>query len=95
MDTQSQELINTLTLAKIDKRALNGLLSAYMPFIKKTISGVFFKKERRQDYLTDAMLAFAHSVQTYNNEHGSFIAYTQTVIRNRLIDAARKEIKIQ
>ncbi|GHV74790.1 hypothetical protein AGMMS49940_20920 [Spirochaetia bacterium] len=95
MDTETEALIDTLTLAKTDKRTLNGLLTRYMPFIKKTVSSMFYKKEQRQDYVTDAMLAFAHSVQTYNSETGSFIAYAQTVIRNRLIDTVRKEIKIQ
>jgi RNA polymerase sigma factor len=66
-----------------------------MPFIKKCTADVFFKKQARQDNLTEAMLAFAHSVQTYDPNDGTFIAYAGTVIRNRLIDAARKEIKIQ
>jgi hypothetical protein len=43
-------------------------------------------------YLTDAMLAFAHSVQTCNPDSGAFIQYAQAVIRSRLIDNARKEL---
>ncbi|GMO22154.1 MAG: hypothetical protein Ta2B_01040 [Termitinemataceae bacterium] len=81
-----------LQLAKTDKHALNTLLHNYMPFIKKCVSGVFFKGQSKADNLTCAMLAFAHSVQTYNPEHGTFINYAAVVIRNRLLDNARKEI---
>jgi RNA polymerase sigma factor len=41
------------------------------------------------------MLAFVHSVQTYKSEHGAFIQYAAVVIRNRLIDNARKELAVQ
>jgi RNA polymerase sigma factor len=81
--------------AKTDKHALNGLLHDYMPFIKKCVSGVFFKGQSKADNLTDAMLAFVRGVQTYNPEHGAFIHYAAAVIRNRLIDNARKESAIQ
>ncbi|MDR2793797.1 MAG: hypothetical protein LBB61_09065 [Treponema sp.] len=84
-----------LELAKTDKHVLNTLLHDYMPFIKKCVSAVFFKSQSGADNLTDAMLAFAHSVQTYNPEHGAFIQYAATVIRNRLIDNARKELAMQ
>jgi RNA polymerase sigma factor len=93
MDTRPIELIAKITRAKTDKRTLAGLLTDYLPFIKKTVAGVFYKRERRQDNLTEAMLAFTRSVKTYEEKKGSFIAYARIVIKNRLIDAARKESK--
>jgi RNA polymerase sigma factor len=66
-----------------------------MPFIKNCVSAVFFKGQSKADNLTDAMLAFAHSVQTYNPDHGAFIQYAAAVIHNRLIDNARKELAMQ
>jgi RNA polymerase sigma factor len=90
-----EQLTARLELAKADKHALNTLLHDYMPFIKKCVSGVFFKGQSKADNLTDAMLAFVHSVQTYNGEHGAFIQYAAMVIRNRLIDNARKELAVQ
>ena len=89
------QLAARLELAKADKHALNILLHDYMPFIKKIVSTVYFKGQSKADNLTDAMLAFAHSVQTYNPDSGTFIQYAQAVIRNRLIDNARKELTIQ
>jgi RNA polymerase sigma factor len=84
-------LVKKLELAKQDKRTLNALILEYIPFIKKNIAVFFYNREGRQDALTDAMLAFVHAVQTYNPENGSFIAYATTVMRNRLINFAKKE----
>jgi RNA polymerase sigma-I factor len=89
------ELTVLVQAAKTDKHTLNTLLHDYMPFIKKCVSGVFFKGQSKADNLTDAMLAFAHSVQTYNPEQGAFIHYAAAVIRNRLINSARKELSVQ
>lgn len=93
--TAPRELAAQVEAAKTDKHALNTLLHNYMPFIKKCVAGVFFKGQAKTDNLTDAMLAFAHSVHTYASENGAFIQYAATVIRNRLIDNARKELASQ
>jgi RNA polymerase sigma factor len=93
--TSQGQLTARVEAAKADKHALNILLHDYMPFIKKIVSTVYFKGQSKVDNLTDAMLAFTHSVQTYNPDSGAFIQYAQAVIRNRLIDNARKELAIQ
>jgi RNA polymerase sigma factor len=93
--TARGDLAAQVQAAKQDKRALNVLLRDYLPFIKKCVAGVFFKNQSKADNLTDAMLAFSSSVQTYNPEQGAFIQYAAAIIRNRLIDSARKELSIQ
>jgi RNA polymerase sigma factor len=97
--TQKGVIMEPLTAqvqaAKADKRVLNTLLHDYMPFIKKCVKGVFFRSQSKADNLTEAMLAFAHSVQNYDPEEGAFIQYAAIVIRNRLIDNARKELSMQ
>jgi RNA polymerase sigma factor len=93
LDTLPEDLTDKIIRAKTDKRTLAGLLTDYLPFIKKAVSNVFYKREQRQDNLTEAMLAFTRSVKTYDEKSGSFVAYARTVIKNRLIDAARKELK--
>ncbi len=95
LTAQEGTLAAQIQIARTDKHALNTLLHTYMPFIKKCVAGVFFKNQSKADNLTDAMLAFAHSVQTYNPENGGFIKYAAVVIRNRLIDSARKEQSLQ
>ena len=93
--THQSGLTSLVQAAKADKQALNALLHDYMPFIKKCVSSVFFDGQSKADNLTDAMLAFAHSVQTYVPENGAFIQYATTVIRNRLVDNARRELSVQ
>jgi RNA polymerase sigma factor len=88
-------LSEKIILAKDDKQSLNQLINEYMPFIKKSVSGVFLKNQMRQDFLTAAMLGFIQSVKSYNEDKGLFISYAQIVIRNRLINAAKKEAAIQ
>jgi RNA polymerase sigma factor len=92
-DTHPAELIARITRAKTDKRTLIELLTDYLPLMKKAVAEVFYRREQRQDNLTEAMLAFTQSVKTYDGKLGSFAAYARTVIKNRLIDAARKESK--
>jgi RNA polymerase sigma factor len=89
------DLIEKLKLAKQNKRALNELILEYTPFIKKSAAFVFFRAQQRQEALTEAMLAFVHAVQTYNEGHGVFINYAGTVIRNRILDTVRRETTIQ
>ena len=89
------DFTSQLQAAKSDKHALNTLLHDYLPFIKKCVTGVFFTGQSKADNLTDAMLAFTHSVRTYVPEKGAFIQYATAVIRSRLIDNARKELRVQ
>ena len=81
-----------LSLAQSDRGELSALIRDYTPFIKKCVAAVMFGSQSKEDCLTEAMLAFAHSVQTYKEEFGSFVAYARTVIKNRLIDSARNEL---
>ena len=92
--TQTAVLSQKLTLAKADRQDLNGLISEYMPFIKKCTSSVFFRGQARRDNLTEAMLGFIQSVKTYDEQKGAFIPYAQMVIRGRLINAAKKEAAV-
>jgi len=89
------ELAQQVQSAMQNKHALNALLQTYTPFIKKCVSDAVLRGQVRQDYLTEAMLGFIQSVKTYNEEKGAFIPYAQIVIRNRLINAAKKEAAVQ
>jgi RNA polymerase sigma factor len=88
-------LLEQIAEAKTNKERMDCLVNAYMPFIKRCISSVFFKKEQQEEYVTEAMLGFLQSVQTFSNESGAFIPYAQTVIRNRLLNVAAKESRIK
>jgi RNA polymerase sigma factor len=85
------ELPALVEAAKADRKKAASLLSRYMPFIKKCAGEVFFKREAREEHLSEAMLGFLQSVNTYKKESGAFIPYARTVIHNRLINAFHKE----
>jgi hypothetical protein len=59
--------------------ALNALILEYTLFIRKNAAFVFFRAQQRQEALTEAMLAFVHAVQTYNEADGVFINYERGV----------------
>jgi RNA polymerase sigma factor len=88
-------LLEELKLAKTDNQALDVIVHKYLPFIKKAVHRAFFHRQDRQDNLPEAMLAFAPAVQTYSPDRGAFIPYAGTIIRNRLIDIARQEVRIK
>ncbi|MDR0568193.1 MAG: hypothetical protein LBG87_03205 [Spirochaetaceae bacterium] len=88
-------LTDQIDEAKTDKEAMGRLVREYMPFIRKCVSGVFFKKELQEEYATEGMLGFLQSLQTYRSESGAFMPYARTVIRNRLLNAARREAFVQ
>ncbi|MDR0525777.1 MAG: hypothetical protein LBG90_07900 [Spirochaetaceae bacterium] len=86
-------LLGQIAGAKTSKEVLGRLVREYTPFIKKCVSSIIFKKELREEYVPEAMLAFLQSLQTYRAESGGFIPYAQKVIRNRLLNAAAKEAR--
>jgi RNA polymerase sigma factor len=77
--------------AKNNRAVLNSLTGDYLPFIRKCVSGVFYKRQAQEEHLSEAMLGFLQSVNTYSGERGAFISYAQAVIHNRLVNAANKE----
>jgi RNA polymerase sigma factor len=90
----AEHFTETILLAKGDKRALNTLITEFLPFIRKCVSGVFARPDARREHLTEGMLAFTRSVETYMPEKGAFTSYAATVIRNSLINAGKKESSI-
>jgi RNA polymerase sigma factor len=85
------DLSRQLLAAKNDRTSLNSLIINYLPFIKKTVTGVFPCLEERNEALSEAMMGFAIGVETYKPEKGAFIPYCKVIIRNRLLNMAYKE----
>jgi RNA polymerase sigma factor len=88
------DLQTQVSKAKGDRAILNSLIVDYIPFIKKTVSGVFFRQQEREESMTNGMLGFLQSIKTYTPEKGTFISYCKTVIRNRLLNTAYKETRL-
>ena len=93
-DAGTLALSQRISIAKTDRRELDSLLCEYMPFIGKCVRSVIFRPESMEDNMTEAMLAFTQAVIAYESGRGSFVAYAKTIIRNRLIDSARRDFSM-
>ncbi len=70
------------------------MLETYGPFILKTASGVLRRYiTRSDDAWSVALIAFWEAVDGYREEKGVFETYAGLVIRRRLIDYRRREIR--
>ena len=83
-------LIERIETAKNNNDELERLISDYMPFIVKTVSGMNSLGMEYDDRLSLAMLSFMNCVKQYEAGKGNFITFTAHCIRNRLIDESRK-----
>ncbi len=71
------------------------VIGAYQPFIKKAISKVCkqFIDETRDEFSV-GLLAFNEAIDTYRpNEGSQFLSFAELVIRRRVIDYIRKEVR--
>lgn len=89
----SEILENRLEKAKKSKKDQEQFLIDYLPFIKKNIAKMNHSVLDYDDILTIAMLAFIQSIETYDVNKGSFLAYSSKIMYNRIIDEERKELR--
>lgn len=70
------------------------LIKEYMPFIKSETSKFLHRVPTYDDdELSISMIAFHEAIRSYSRTRGSFLKYASVIIKNRLIDYARKEQK--
>ncbi|MDA8206525.1 MAG: RNA polymerase sigma-I factor [Thermaerobacter sp.] len=77
---------------KGDADARNQLILDYTPFVLKVASqkvGRYLRPESDEE-VTVALLAFNEAIDAYDQERGSFISFSQTVIQRRLVDYFRQ-----
>lgn len=89
----SEILEERIRIAKDSRKETEHLLMDYLPFIKKNIIGMNHGVIDYDDMLVIGMMAFTQSVQSYHAEKGTFLAYASKVIKNRIIDEERRELK--
>lgn len=89
------DIANDVLAAQQDQNKLNQLISDYLPFIKKQLSGIQGMRLEYGDMLSLAMLTFSGCVQQYALEKGNFLAFCSTCIRNRLLDESRKQVRYE
>jgi RNA polymerase sigma factor len=90
-DSINERVVNI----KDNESEINILIDEYKPFIAKCVERVTGRYVRygEDDELSIALLAFVEAIKSYNIEKGNFLAFSQNVIKRRLIDFYRKEKK--
>ncbi|MBE6949215.1 MAG: sigma-70 family RNA polymerase sigma factor [Ruminococcaceae bacterium] len=82
--------------AKKNMQKADDLIKAYIPFIKNEASKYMSRPCTDQDdEFSIAMIAFHEAIQGYFRERGAFLSYASLIIRSRLIDYSRKEMRHQ
>ncbi len=91
---KEQEIIRAVYAAKEDNTAADDLIRRYIPFIRAESSKFLgrFCTDGDDEY-SIAMIAFHEAIQGYSRERGAFAKYAALLIRSRLTDYARKEMR--
>lgn len=78
---------------KGNESEINIVIDEYKPFIAKCTERVTGRYVRygEDDELSVALLAFAEAIKSFDSSKGNFLAFSQNVIKRRLIDYFRKE----
>jgi len=78
-----------------DEQGINSFVEEYKPFIASCVEKVTGRYVRygEDDELSIALMAFVEAINSYDNRKGSFLSFSQNVIKRRLIDYFRKEKK--
>ena len=78
--------------AKNDENLMNMLISQYENFILKCASAAARKYiSKSDDEWSIALAAFTEAVRAYSSEKGSFLNFSELVIRRRIIDYIRSK----
>lgn len=89
-------IIGQVYAAKKSMQKADDLIRAYIPFIKTEASKYLSRPCTDQDdEFSIAMIAFHEAIQGYSKDRGAFLSYASLIIRSRLIDYSRKEIRHQ
>jgi RNA polymerase sigma factor len=92
---EEQLIIQQVYKAKENMQKADELINDYMPFIKAE-TAKFLRRppiEGHDDELSIAMIAFHEAICGYARNRGAFLKYASMLIRSRLIDYARKEMR--
>lgn len=95
MQTEHQ-IIKAVYVAKEDGQKADDLIRAYIPFIRSEATKFMTRLCTEQDdEYSIAMMAFYEAIMGYEKSRGAFMSYASVLIRSRLIDYQRKEVRHQ
>ena len=88
-------IVRLVYQAKEDMQAADQLISDYMPFIRSETAKFLHRPviDELDDEFSIAMIAFHEAIRSYSQLRGSFFRYAAMLIRSRLIDYQRRELR--
>lgn len=90
------QIIRSVYQAKDDLDKADELIRDYIPFIRSEASKCISRFcSEQDDEFSIAMIAFHEAIMGYQHDRGAFLPYAAMLIRNRIIDFQRKEIRHQ
>lgn len=94
--SEEHRIINAVYAAKRDLQKADALIRTYIPFIRSQAARYMLRRCTEQDdEYSIAMMAFYEAIMGYEKERGAFFSYAAMLIRSRLIDYSRKELRHQ
>ncbi|MGD9568324.1 MAG: RNA polymerase subunit sigma [Sedimentibacter sp.] len=89
-----REIDNKALMAKNDKNYTDIFLKEYEFFILKTANNVIGKYvTKSDDQWSVSLSAFHEAIEAYSYEKGSFLSFSELVIKRRLFDYIKKQSK--
>lgn len=90
---EEHQIVDQVCAAQSSVEAADELVRRYLPFIRSETAKFLGRPpiEGQDDALSIAMFAFYEAAMAYRRERGAFIPFAATAIRNRLIDAVRRD----
>lgn len=86
-------IVAQVLAAQENSQAADGVVRQFLPLIKSETAKFINRSPREgvDDELSIAMLAFHEAILAYDPDKGNFTSFAKLIMRNRLIDYARKE----
>ena len=93
---KEHRLVREVYAAKTDMEKADRLIRDYIPFIRSETAKFLtrFCTDQDDEY-SIALIAFHEAILGYSRERGAFLSYAAMLIRSRLIDYQRKEVRHQ
>lgn len=88
------QIVIQVYAARDDMQKADELIEAYLPFIRAETSKFLGRHCTEQDdEHSIAMIAFHEAIRGYSRDRGAFLRYAAMLIRSRLIDYQRSEMR--
>lgn len=93
---KEHQIIKSVYAAKEDLQKADDLIRNYIPYIRSEASKCISRLCTEQDdEFSIAMIAFHEAILGYERGKGAFLNYASMLIRSRIIDYQRKEVRHQ